>query len=185
MAEVSRERKTAAERREQILVAAQQEFAERGLDGATTQAIARRVGVSQPYIFHLFGSKKELFVATVERCFRQAGAMFAAAAEGRSGAEALAAMGDAYTAMLHDDPARLRAQMQAYMACDDDDICAVVRREFGRVVDLVAGSSGVGAAELARFFATGMLLNVLASMGMLEAGEEWARQLVAGLDAQA
>ena len=39
--------------------------------GASTEAIARRVGVSQPYVFQLFGTKKELFLAVVRRCFER------------------------------------------------------------------------------------------------------------------
>ncbi len=182
MSQPARTRRSAEDRREQILRAALVEFGERGLDGATTQAIAARVGVSQPYVFHLFGSKKELFLATTERCFERTEAMFAEAAAGRTGSAALEAMGDAYTRMLHEDPAALRAQMQAYMACDDADICAAVRRGFARLVRLVGDLAGVGETELARFFATGMLLNVLAAMGALDGGEEWARQLLAGIE---
>jgi len=49
---------TAAERKASILDAALVEFAERGLDGASTEAIAARAGISQPYVFRLFGTKK-------------------------------------------------------------------------------------------------------------------------------
>jgi AcrR family transcriptional regulator len=62
-------RQTAAERREAVLEAASAEFALRGLHGASTDAIARRAGISQPYLFRLFGSKKELFIAVVDRCY--------------------------------------------------------------------------------------------------------------------
>ena len=40
-----------------------------GLHGTPVDRIARRVGVAQPYVFSLFGSKRELFLAAVERCF--------------------------------------------------------------------------------------------------------------------
>src|SRR5947208_4195508 len=62
------ERKSAGERREQILEAALAEFAAHGFEGGSTEAIARAVGISQPYVFRLFGTKKELFMATIERC---------------------------------------------------------------------------------------------------------------------
>src|SRR5919201_1319586 len=115
MAEV-RDRKSAGERREQILVAALEEFSHHGFEGATAQAIAARVGVSQPYVFHLFGSKKRLFVVTVERCFEQTLAMFEQASRGLDGQAALDAMGQAYIEALRSDPVRLRLQMQAYVA---------------------------------------------------------------------
>src|SRR3954453_19511586 len=97
-------RKPADERREEILVAARQEFARHGLHGASTDAIARRAGISQPYLFRLFGTKKELFVAGVNRCFDQTLDAFAAAADSLRGEEAMHAMGDAYHALIADNP---------------------------------------------------------------------------------
>src|SRR4029079_6016094 len=89
------ERKSKEERREEILDAALTEFAERGLHGASTEEGARRAGISQPYVFRLFGTKKELFIAVVNRCFRETLEMFQRAAEGVRGEEALRAMGNA------------------------------------------------------------------------------------------
>ena len=87
------ERKTKAERREEILDAAIAEFAEKGLHGASTDEIARLAGISQPYVFRLFGTKKELYMAVVARCFRQTLEIFQRAAEGKRGEDALAAIG--------------------------------------------------------------------------------------------
>ena len=42
-----------------------------GLHGASTEDIAAAAGISQPYLFRLFGTKKELFLATVERCMAE------------------------------------------------------------------------------------------------------------------
>src|SRR3954453_5031651 len=92
----SKQRKSKEVRHEEILDAALVEFAERGLHGASTEDIARRAGISQPYVFRLFGTKKELFKAVVNRCFRETLEMFQRAAEGLRGAEALDAMGNAY-----------------------------------------------------------------------------------------
>src|SRR5690348_3078933 len=104
-------RSTAAARRDQVLDAAMIEFAERGFEGASTEDIARRAGISQPYLFRLFGTKKELFKASVARCLREALEMFQRAAEGKRGEEALKAIGQAYQRMLEEDKTRLRAQM--------------------------------------------------------------------------
>src|SRR5213075_1196543 len=109
---VSTQRKSAEERRETVLAAALEEFASNGLDGASTEAIAARAGISQPYVFRLFGTKKELFKASVARCFRETLETFQRAAEGKRGAEALEAMGRAYVDELLVDRVRLRAQMQ-------------------------------------------------------------------------
>src|SRR5882757_5110261 len=113
-------RSTAAARRDDILAAALVEFAEQGYAGTSTEDIARRAGISQPYLFRLFGTKKELFRASVARCFRETLEMFQRAAEGLRGEEALRAMGRAYVdELVSGDRVRLRAQMQAYVACED------------------------------------------------------------------
>ncbi len=60
---------SAEERRETVLEAAVVEFAARGLAGTSAEDVARRAGISQPYLFRLFPTKKALFVALVERCY--------------------------------------------------------------------------------------------------------------------
>ncbi len=79
------ERLTAPERREQILEAAVTVFAERGYEGASTDVIARMAGISQPYLFRLFGTKRELIIATIKRCFEDTESLFRAAANGLDG----------------------------------------------------------------------------------------------------
>jgi AcrR family transcriptional regulator len=172
------ERKTKEERREEILDAAIAEFAEKGLHGASTEEIARLAGISQPYVFRLFGTKKELYLAVVTRCFRQTLEIFQRAAEGLRGEEALHAIGTAYGELLESDRLYLRAQMQSYAACEDPEICAVVRHGYGDLVSYVERVSGVDSQELARFFAQGMLINVLASMNA--PAEDWGRRLADG-----
>jgi AcrR family transcriptional regulator len=176
---VQPQRKSAEERRDDILDAALEEFAERGLHGASTEAIAKRAGISQPYVFRLFGSKKDLFKASTARCLRETLETFQRAAEGKRGQEALAAMGDAYGELLV-DRTRLRAQMQAYAACDDPDIREVVRNGFGDIVAYVERVSGLPEEEVTQFFAVGMLMNVMASMDLWESPEAWSERLLAG-----
>jgi AcrR family transcriptional regulator len=176
------ERKSKEERREEILDAAFKVFAEQGLHGASTEEIARLAGISQPYVFRLFGTKKELYKAAVARCFRQTLGIFQEAAEGKRGEEALQAMGAAYHELLHSNRTYLRAQMQAYSACDDEEICQVVRNGFGDLVAYVERVSGVDAATVWGFFASGMLMNVLASMHQFGENptEPWAVRLLEG-----
>jgi AcrR family transcriptional regulator len=173
-------RLSAAERKDSILDAALVEFAEAGYEGTSTEDIARRAGISQPYLFRLFGTKKELFKASVNRCFRETLELFQRAAEGHRGEEALRAMGSAYMGLLTSDRTHLRAQMQAYAACDDPEICAVVRNGYGDLVAYVGRVSGLPAEDVSRFFANGMLLNVLASMQIHVDPEPWAVLLLEG-----
>ena len=172
-------RKTAAERREDILESALTEFADHGFEGASTDAIARRVGISQPYLFRLFRTKKELFIATIERCMADELDRFRQASQGLTGAEALSAMGSAYVAMITTDHRRLRGQMQAYAACDDPQIAKVAREGFGRLVEHVEGL-GLTPAEVSGFFAKGMLINVLSSMGLPVKEHPWSGRMLTG-----
>jgi AcrR family transcriptional regulator len=174
-------RMSADERREAILSAALEEFAANGLSGASTEAIAAEAGISQPYVFRLFGTKKQLFIAVVSRCFRETLELFQRAAEGKRGEEALTAMGEAYVGQLLPDRTRLLGQMQAYAACEDPDVRRIVRDGYGDLVAYVERVTGLPTEAIGRFFATGMLLNVIASMGLETLEEPWAARLVEGV----
>jgi AcrR family transcriptional regulator len=172
-------RKSAEERREDVLRVARDVFAEHGLSGASTDEIARRAGISQPYLFRLFRTKKELFIASVERGFGDTRETFEQAGAGKQGEEALEAMGKAYVDLVRSNPNRLRGQMQSYAACEDAEVRAAVRRGFGEIVATVERLSGAGPDRLWQFFAKGMLTNVIASMDLLDSDEPWARKLLA------
>src|SRR6476469_1086061 len=119
--EMATTRSTAAARRDDVLDAAMVEFADHGFEGASTEDIARRAGISQPYLFRLFGTKKELFKASVARCQREVLELFQRAAEGKRGEDALKAIGQAYQKQLEEDRMRLRLQMRAYVASEDPE----------------------------------------------------------------
>lgn len=159
-------RSTAEERREDVLKAAMIEFASGGLDGTSTDAIARRAGISQPYLFRLYPTKKSLFVAAVERMFDRIRETFRTAAEGHYGMDAKEALGSAYLDLLR-DKTFLQLQLHAYAAsCDDDDIRETTRRGFGRMWDEAIVLTGMDADTSRDFVAIGMLLNVAAAMGL-------------------
>jgi AcrR family transcriptional regulator len=170
-------RKTAEERREEILAAALEEFGAHGLHGTSTDSIARRAGVSQPYLFRLFGTKKELYLEVVRRCLRDTLTLFQNASAGKQGEEALDAIGKAYVELLR-NRTRLRLQMQAYADCDDPEVRAVVREGYGALVEQAEGLTGGETERVRDFFAFGMLLNVFASMDLLNQDEAWAKRLL-------
>jgi len=178
--EATTTRSTAAARRDDVLDAALVEFAEHGFEGASTEDIARRAGISQPYLFRLFGTKKELFKASVARCLRETLELFQRAAEGKRGEEALHAIGQAYMEQLEADRVRLRAQMNAYVACDDPEVREVVRAGYGDLVAYVRRVSGADWPAVWQFFAGGMLLNVLASMHVDDNPQQWMQELLSG-----
>src|SRR5438270_10649217 len=102
----SRQRVPASERRRALIEAAVHEFAHGGLHGTPVERIAKRVGVTQPYVFSLFGSKRDLFLAAVQRCFEHTERLFSNAAEAFNPQTAppdkdvLSAMGAAYVQSL-------------------------------------------------------------------------------------
>jgi AcrR family transcriptional regulator len=177
-------RQTAEARREAVLEAAVIEFAAHGLYGTAAEAVAQRAGVSQPYVFRLFGTKKALFLAAVERCHDRILDSFRRAADetARSGGEPFAAMGLAYVALLADRD-ELMLMMQAFAACGDPEVAEVVRRRFGEVTSFVAAQPGATDELVRSFMAEGMLLNVAAAIDLpsLVHSEAWARMCLGAM----
>jgi AcrR family transcriptional regulator len=176
-AATSTQRQTADERRDAIVVAALREFADGGYSGTSTESIARAVGVSQPYLFQLFGTKRELFLAVVRHGFQRTRLVFHEAARRRpeddQACSVLELMGTAYMRLLSDRDL-LRVQLQAYAACGDDDVRQVVREEFAALYESVKRDSGASNEELHHFFAEGMLLNVAAALQLGGAPATWS-----------
>jgi AcrR family transcriptional regulator len=170
---------TAEERRESILEAAQGVFAARGLHGTPTMEIAKAAGISQAYLFRLFPTKSELYIALVQRCNERVWRTFVdAAAEARAaGEDVLQAMGRAYIGLLADRELLL-GQLHAFAACDDEAVREEMRSGFARLVELVERESGADPEQVREFFAQGMLLNVLAAMRAEDSDAHWAQVLL-------
>src|SRR5579862_6848511 len=171
-------RLSAAERKDDVVDAAMVEFAERGFEGTSTEDIARRAGVSQPYLFRLFGTKRELFLAVVNRGFDRILEAFRRVSQENPG-NPLQAMGDCYLEMLQERE-QLLLQMQAYAACADPEVQTLVRRRFEELYEFVESVAGPWIDQVPDFFAHGMLLNVFAAMNMMdvikERSEVWANR---------
>lgn len=165
-------RMPAEQRRELVLGEAMAAFAAHGYAGTSTEEVARRAGISQPYLFRLFPTKKALFLALVERCFRRVRDEFAAAAGELTGEAAMMAMADAYEALL-DDRILLLLQMQAYAACEDPEIRDTTRTGFRKLWEQVERITGLPYQTVVDFFAVGMLMNVAAAMNLPEVDGRW------------
>jgi AcrR family transcriptional regulator len=170
-----RSRLTAEERREDLLTAAVAEFSRAGYHGTPTEAIARRAGISQPYLFRLYGTKKELFLACVDRCFDRTIATFRDALTGEDAANcsALALMGRAYVEMLADRELLL-FQLQTYAAAADEEIRALAQHRYDGLRAEIASLAGETAADdVLRFMGQGMLLTVAAALELDPASWLW------------
>jgi AcrR family transcriptional regulator len=163
----TRTRQTAAERREQIVAVSLRHFAQGGMHGTSTEAIAEDVGLSQPYLFRLFGTKLELFLACCEACNQRILDAFTAACEGDTPEERLKSMGRAYDEILRDSDL-LGFQLQMYAAAGDPATRERARDGYQAILDRVRSLSGADEEATLRFFAAGMLLNVAVSLGLDE-----------------
>lgn len=194
----SRQRVTAAERRDALIDAAIKEFAVTGLHGTPVERIARRVGVAQPYVFSLFQTKRELFIAAFERCFERVGDVFtqavqatqpvspaggqatSAATDGghdHPGDPALRAMASSYVQMLRSDRSMLMLQLQSYAACDDAVIRQHVREAYESLRQRIRALSSCDDEELHRFMSSGLYLTAQAAMGATDRIEALSEEL--------
>jgi AcrR family transcriptional regulator len=178
-------RMSADDRRAEVIAAATVEFAAGGYAGTSTGSIAQRAGVSQPYLFQLFGTKKNLFLATVRDCFARTAGRFEDAGRQARASNAdpvgiLTLMGHGYMEMLLADRDLLRVQLHSYAACSDPDVQALVRLEYNKLWQTVAIVSGADPQAIQTWFANGMLLNVIASLGEPRTIEEFLALIPGG-----
>jgi AcrR family transcriptional regulator len=182
-----RQRVPAAERRDALISAAIEEFAMGGLHGTPVDRIARRVGVAQPYVFSLFATKRNLFIAAVERGFEMVRGLFTESAAEFKRAHAgvayergdmLAALGDSYIELLASNRPKLMLQLQAYAACDDEVIRERVSAAYKQLGLHVRELTGADEDELNEFLSHGMWLNVQAAIGLadLDTACDWIRR---------
>lgn len=175
------ERMSAEERREAVLDAAVAEFAAHGLHGTSTEAIAARAGISQPYVFRLFGTKKELFIAAVERVYAIISDGFRRAADAHPD-DVLEQLGRSYSVLLtrRDE---LLILLHSFAAAEDPDVRRAVRRHFAELYRYVQTVSGASDDEVRAFFAKGMLMTIAAAIRAPEMllNDDWVRECL-GLD---
>ena len=156
---------SAEDRRTEIVEVALGHFAAGGYIGTSTEAIAAEAGISQPYLFRLFGTKRELFLACCTACHEAVLATFTRAADGVPREERFQAMGQAYVELL-EDRRLLLFQMQQYAASSDPVIQAQVRQGYLDLFAAVKRLTGAPDDDVWGFFGKGMLLNVVASLDL-------------------
>jgi AcrR family transcriptional regulator len=152
------------ERREQILDAALREFSHKGLHGGSTMAIAAEVGISQPNIFRIFPTKREIFVATLGRVFTDVATTMLAAGE-RDQSQPLQTMSDAWGRLMAKRENMLML-LQGYAASEDPVIRELMEGWTRNVFERMGAIPGVGDDIAHDFFAAGMLYMVAAAMDL-------------------
>jgi AcrR family transcriptional regulator len=162
-----------SERRSQVLGIAAAEFADHGLHGASIEAIAHEAGITQAYVFRMFGTKKALFLELVADAFDSFTDAMSESAHGEGGLAALTLMGAQYHAQLQ-GRTTLLLQLQGFAACGDHEVREHVRARMAHMWDTVAGATGLDPVTVKSFLAFGMLLNNAAALDVTEVDEPWA-----------
>ena len=180
-------RRTAGERREDVIQAAIVEFATYGLHGGSTERIAAAAGISQPYVLRLFGTKKALFIAALQRVCDDIVEAWGQALQafrentGETGTpeQRLEALREPYYRFVR-DVVELRLVLQASAAAEDDDIRTHLKEGIDTMFTWVRGATGASYEAVREFWAYGMMLTVAASVKAAEDAEhaEWARAML-------
>jgi AcrR family transcriptional regulator len=155
------------QRRELILAAAAGVFGERGYVGATTDAVARAAGVSQPYVVRMFGTKAALFQAVLERSLDKLLTEFRLeiAEHAPTDEDLQMCIGRRYIELLA-DRGLLLSLMQAFMLGADPEIGPTARAGFLRVYRLLRDEAGFTPEQATEFLSGGMMINTLVGLRM-------------------
>lgn len=182
----STKRRTADERREDVIQAAIEEFATYGFHGGSTERIAVAAGISQPYVLRLFGTKKALFIAALQRvcddiveAWSEALEAFRESVGPGTPEQRLEALLEPYYRFVH-NVVELRFVLQASAAAEDDEIRAYLKEGIAAMFGWVRHATGASYEAVREFWAYGMMLTVAASIGAAEDAEhaEWARAML-------
>lgn len=167
-------RMKSSDRRALILEAATRVFGERGYVGATTDAVAKAAGVSQPYVVRMFGTKEALFLAVLDRAlgrlldsFREALADETATLPTGEPMSIHARLGVAYTELLT-NRGLLLSLMHAFVLGAEPVIGERARQGFLEVYAFLRDEAGFTADEANEFLAVGMLLNTMVGVRMTD-----------------
>ncbi|GAA5066573.1 TetR/AcrR family transcriptional regulator [Nocardia callitridis] len=174
---------TAQERATVVIDAALRVFAEGGYRGTPVTAVAAAAGISPAYVFRLFPTKREVFIAALHECFdRIIDALGKAVRQGSSEepAQVLEMMVGAYARLIADRHL-LMLQVHALAASDEPEIRAALKAEQDRLVSFVAERSHADQPALQGFFARGQLCHMVAVLGIEGDQAPWARILADGL----
>lgn len=169
---------TADERRKQLIAVALKVFAVHGYYGSSTATIAKEAGISHSYLFKLYPTKEDLFIAVVELCFNRIVERFKEAAVGVTGtpSERLKKIGLSYADILRDRNLMLM-QLQAYSASVVPNIREAVKKGLKHIVEYIQEETGVADEEIQQFIGQGFLATTNVALGIEDLQEGWAQAL--------
>jgi AcrR family transcriptional regulator len=174
-----RQRSTAEERRATVMRTAIKAFAERGYYGTSTMDVAKAAGISQGYLYRLFKDKETLFAALVDFCsdrLREGAAAAAAAVQSTDPTAVLRALTASYGEVIADRDV-LMILKHAECSASEPVIGEAVRTCYAKQVEYVRAVSGASDEQIRRYFADGLLDNVMVAIDAASVDAPWARTL--------
>ncbi|MGG3800594.1 TetR/AcrR family transcriptional regulator [Metabacillus fastidiosus] len=150
------------DKKELIINKAIQLFAENGYYKTTTAMIANAAGVTQPYVFHFFQNKEELFKAVIERAFNQ---IYYTFMEVEAPADRLSSeMGKSFMEIIKKYRYEVLMVMQAYTIADEG-IRQHIRKLFFTIYEMLFlkfEKAGIpfSKEKASEFIGTGLLITV-------------------------
>ncbi len=175
-------RLSAPDRREQILRVATEVFGAVGYAAGTTDAIAKKAGISQAYVVRTFGSKEQLLLEVSQRACARVETLFREAIAGFTDDETphhkQAKMGAAYRKLTADRGLML-ALMHTYTMGHDPVVGPHARDGFLRIYRIVRHEAELSRQDAMLFMAQGMLIDTLMAIRITESDDPAAAELAA------
>lgn len=141
-------------------------FADHGLTSVAVGRVAREIGISQPYVFRLFGSKHALFMACLDELevqFRQT--LRDAVQNSPDVPERFGVMGAAFRDLVSDGTASGLWLQACALARFDDEIAARCRMILAGTLREAERLTGADSGDVAGFAADGALVIFLRAIG--------------------
>ncbi len=174
---------TSEARRKAVITSAMKVFAVAGYLGTPVTEVAKHAKISTAYVFKLFPSKEELFVAALEQCFETVLSALAKGAEesvDQAPDSVLSAMASAYAALIADRNLLL-LQIHAQSAAGVPEIAKAFRRGLASIVKFVKVRSNAPDDLVQRFIAYGQLCHLITIAELENDKSSWARILNQGI----
>ena len=128
----------AAQRREQLLDRAAELFAQHGYARATTAELAKAAGVTEPIIYRHFKSKRDLFIALIERTGDETLASWEAALQDASSpADRLSRLIAGNPMTTPKGQVAYRVILQAITETHDESICQALQAHVQKLHDFL------------------------------------------------
>ena len=145
--------------------------------GGSVEDMAEKVGVSQPYVYRLFGTKKDLFLAAAGHVRGRVLDTFGEEARSGSEDDALEAMGQSYNLEFFRRE-EMKLLLQGFAASEDPDIKEAMVSGFAEIWGFVQEATNSSDEETWNFMAAGMMLTVDAAIDLMPrlGKEEWLQR---------